>query len=388
MDESEERLRLALSPGQQGIYDLNVQTGNAVVNDIYATKLGYDPETFEETNAKWIKRLHPDDRELAAQVFRDYVVGKLPDYRVEFRQRTVSGDWKWILSLGKIVEYDQHGQPLRMLGTHTDITETKMAALRIEHLLKESQRRLQRIEMVHHIDTAIRSNDNLGMTLNLLLEQVKHQLAVDAVAVLLWDEAREIYQSVASLGFPSNLLLDGQIAVNHPWAGKVAQEGAVIHIWKEDAFRNPAAVDFLDEEGFWEYYGIPLNAKGRVIGILELFHRTVLDPDAEWLSFSETLAGQATVAIENAQLVASLQYANEELIRAYDATIEGWSMAMDLRNKETEGHTQRVTAMTVTLAKKNGGVAEADIIHFRHGALLHDIGKMAFPIQLSSNQES
>ncbi len=121
------RLRLALEAAHQGFYDLNVQTGEAEVSAEYATMLGYDAQGFRETNDAWIERLHPDDQQPVAAVYRDYIAGKLPEYRVEFRQRTKSGDWKWILSLGKIVERDAHGQPLRMLGTHTDITERKRA---------------------------------------------------------------------------------------------------------------------------------------------------------------------------------------------------------------------------------------------------------------------
>jgi PAS domain S-box-containing protein len=125
--ESEERLRLALMAANQGLYDLNIQTGETLVNPEYATMLGYDPAEFQETNARWIERLHPDDRERVAETYRAYVRGEIPVYAVEFRQRTKSGDWKWILSLGKIVARDSEGRPLRMLGTHTDITERKQA---------------------------------------------------------------------------------------------------------------------------------------------------------------------------------------------------------------------------------------------------------------------
>ena len=89
--------------------------------------LGYDPATFRETNAAWIERLHPDDRARVAEYYRAYVAGKIPEYRVEFRQRTRGEGWRWILSLGRIVERDTRGEPLRMVGTHTDITELKRA---------------------------------------------------------------------------------------------------------------------------------------------------------------------------------------------------------------------------------------------------------------------
>ncbi|HET9913356.1 MAG TPA: PAS domain S-box protein [Anaerolineales bacterium] len=133
--ESEERLRLSLHAANQGLYDLNVQTGDAIVNREYAEMLGYDPETFVETNAAWIERLHPDDREVTAKAYSDYTNGLLPEYRVEFRQRMKDGNWKWILSIGKVIEYDAEGKPLRMLGTHTDITKRKQA----EEKLRESE---------------------------------------------------------------------------------------------------------------------------------------------------------------------------------------------------------------------------------------------------------
>jgi PAS domain S-box-containing protein len=137
--DSEERLRLALTAANQGLYDLNVQTGDAIVSPAYAQMLGYDPENFQESNAKWRDRLHPDDVGVVYQAYQDYIAGNLEIYRVEFRQRTQSGDWKWILSIGKIVSWDSEGRPLRMLGTHTDITDRKQA----EEALRQSEERLR-----------------------------------------------------------------------------------------------------------------------------------------------------------------------------------------------------------------------------------------------------
>ena len=124
---SEERLRLALSAADQGLFDLDLRTGATVVNDEYAIMLGHDPAAFHETNADWLDRLHPDDRERVEGAFRDYVAGRRPEYRVEFRQRTGSGGFKWILSMGEIVERDARGTPVRMLGTRTDITARREA---------------------------------------------------------------------------------------------------------------------------------------------------------------------------------------------------------------------------------------------------------------------
>jgi putative nucleotidyltransferase with HDIG domain len=149
--------------------------------------------------------------------------------------------------------------------------------------------------------------------------------------------------------------------------------------------RNLPPEDFSEEfaedirrEGFKTYVGVPLIAKGKLKGVLGIFKRADLDPDMEWLSFLSSLASQASIAIDNASLVEDLQRSNLDLELAYDATIEGWSQAMDLRDRETEGHSQRVTELAIRLARRVG-VKDDYLVHLRRGALLHDIGKMGIP---------
>lgn len=125
--DSEERLRLALEAANQGLYDLNVQTGDVLVNPEYARLLGYDPTTFHESSATWMERLHPDDRDPVVAVYHAYIAGDIPKYEVEFRLQTQRGEYKWFLSVGRIVAWDAEGNPLRMLGIHTDITKNKQA---------------------------------------------------------------------------------------------------------------------------------------------------------------------------------------------------------------------------------------------------------------------
>jgi putative nucleotidyltransferase with HDIG domain len=126
---------------------------------------------------------------------------------------------------------------------------------------------------------------------------------------------------------------------------------------------------------------VPLIAKGQVLGVLEIFQRSLLDPPPEWLDFLLALAGQAAIALDNAALFNHLQQSNTDLQMAYEATIEGWSRALDLRDRETEGHSQRVTQLTEQLAAAMGMTDKA-LVHLRRGALLHDIGKMGVPDQI------
>jgi putative nucleotidyltransferase with HDIG domain len=123
----------------------------------------------------------------------------------------------------------------------------------------------------------------------------------------------------------------------------------------------------------------PLKIKDQLIGVIYVDNRIhsgmFQQSDFELIS---AFANQAAVAINNAQLFDDLQESNEELEIAYQATLEGWVRALDLRDRETEGHTKRVTALTQKLARSMG-VSDSDLIHITRGALLHDIGKMAIP---------
>jgi HD-GYP domain-containing protein (c-di-GMP phosphodiesterase class II) len=147
--------------------------------------------------------------------------------------------------------------------------------------------------------------------------------------------------------------------------------------WSPEQDESPRG-ESLRAEGFVTYIAAPLVSKGQTKGVLEIFHRAPLEPDPAWTSYLETVAEQAAIAIDNAMLFEDLQRTNLELTMAYDATIEGWSRALDLRDHETEGHTQRVTENTLRLAR-GMGMPESELVHARRGCLLHDIGKMAIP---------
>jgi len=177
--ESEQRLRVALQATSQGLYDLDLQTGKSTITPEYATMLGYDPTNFCETHVRWVERLHPEDRERVTKVFEDYVAGRIPDYHVESRQLTASGEWRWILSLGKIVQRDpRSNEPIRMLGTYTDITDQKLAENRIEqqaeslrrlsaHLVESQDAERRRVARELH-DTTAQQLAALGMNLSVI----------------------------------------------------------------------------------------------------------------------------------------------------------------------------------------------------------------------------
>jgi len=260
----------------------------------------------------------------------------------------------------------------KVIISTADITERKRAE-------EQAELQIQRLKALRAIDTAISSSFDLGLTLDILLDQVIAQLKTDAAAILLFHPITRTLEYGASRGFRSMAIREARVRLGEGYAGKAILERRIIHI------PNLMGIDsefsralLLNDEDFNDYYCVPLIVKGEIKGVLEIFHRSALVGSADWLDFLETLAGQAAIAIENAALFENLQHSNNELFQAYDATIEGWSHALDLRDKETEGHSLRVTEMTLDLARKFSFTDE-QLIYIRWGALLHDIGKMGIP---------
>jgi len=241
------------------------------------------------------------------------------------------------------------------------------------------QKQLDQMSALRAIDHAITSSVDLNLTLSILLTQLIKHLQIDAACILLWNAETERLEYTAGLGFRTNSLSHTKLRLGEGYAGIAALEHRVI----KKEYLSSRDTDFLrsptfGQEGFVSYFGVPLIAKGQVKGILEIFNRSLIDPDAEWLSFLEMLGGQAAIAVDNATLFSDLQRSNTEITSAYDATIDGWSRALDMRDHETEGHTQRVTEMTLKLARRIG-IPQKELIHIRRGATLHDIGKMGIP---------
>jgi len=246
-------------------------------------------------------------------------------------------------------------------------------------LHEETQRRLRNIQALHDIDRAISGSLDLRLTLSIVLEQVASQLNVDAADVLLLDPHTQTLEYAAGRGFRSSAIQRTHLSLGEGHAGRAALERRTVSVNDlQSEIKDFVRTDLLAGEGFECYHGVPLIAKGQVKGVLEVYLRAHRTLDAERLNFLETLAGQVAIAADNAKLFEGLQRSNTELYLAYDTTIEGWSAALDLRDKETEGHSQRVAEMTRQLARSLG-IGEAELVHIRRGALLHDIGKMGVP---------
>ncbi len=287
---------------------------------------------------------------------------------------------KWVL-VNAYPEFDGGNRLRRVVVMLTDVSDIRCADEQI-------RRHLEHLTALVDVDRAINFSFDLELSMTTLLTHVIVQLNVDAADVLLLDPTSQTLKYVAGRGFHNNLTEHKIQYLGEGYAGRVALKCSVIHIPDLEKEHN-LLLDgkFQKGENFVSYHGVPLIAKGQVVGVLEVFHRTQIVRNEEWMDFLKALAAQAAIAIDNVTLFDDLQRSNRELAEAYDATIEGWSRALELRDNETEGHTQRVAYLTVKLARLFG-LSDAELVQVRWGALLHDIGKMGVPDEILFKHEA
>ncbi|MDR3566036.1 MAG: PAS domain S-box protein [Negativicutes bacterium] len=141
LEESEKRFRLAMDLTSEGLWDWDVTTDKAYFSPGYYRMLGFEPNEFPMTGQAWLEKVHPDDRARALKQNQDCIDTQISIFKVEFRMRSKSGEWRWILGRGAAVSRDDTGKALRMLGTHLDITERKLT----EEALQKSESRFRHV---------------------------------------------------------------------------------------------------------------------------------------------------------------------------------------------------------------------------------------------------
>ncbi len=259
------------------------------------------------------------------------------------------------------------------------LADQAASAVTNARLLQETWTSLHQVQALRNIDMAITGSFDLRVTFQVILDEVTGMLNTDAAAILLLDPYSGTLRYEQSRGFHSKDLKSIILPQGKGYGGRAAANRKTIQIADLNKVEpDPVQGTLLDEEGFAAYFAVPLIAKGIVKGVLEVYHREPLETNSNWLAFLETLAGQTAIAVDNAELLSRLERSSVDLLQAYDATIEGWAHALDLKDEETEEHSRRVTEMTVAMARKMS-IKDEELVHVRRGALLHDIGKMGIP---------
>jgi putative nucleotidyltransferase with HDIG domain len=236
----------------------------------------------------------------------------------------------------------------------------------------EFQRMLHKMERLMEINIMLNSTLELDQVLDLIIAKAVEMLDCEAGSILLCSKEKDCLQFSASTSANSKTLTEILIPLTDSLAGTIFTRNTplVVNDVSHDIRHNAsvaAQINFRTRS----LLGVPMRIQDRVIGVLEALNKKQGGFTEEDVKILTAIASPAAVAIENAQLVKALQ-------DAYESTLEGWAAALDLRDKETEGHSQRVTVLTVRLAEQMG-VSKEFLIHVRQGALLHDIGKMAVP---------
>jgi len=250
-------------------------------------------------------------------------------------------------------------------------------AVRRASLRRKLARRVEQLEALRAVDQAIAASLDLDPTLEVFFNQVM-RLPLDAAALFLYNPREKTLELRGLRGFytpmkgvPHRLLL-GQGHI-----GQAALSGETVFV--PDLTQDPGAdAQFTLREGLVAEKAYPLFAKGRLLGVLAVFTRRPWDLSPEEEEFLEALIGQGAVALDNALTFQELLKSQRELEAAYDLTLWGWAKAVELRDQETAGHTERVTELTLRLARALG-VPEEDLEHIRRGAILHDVGKIGIP---------
>ena len=331
--------------------------------------LGFTPEEYLADSELWSELIHPDDRQrILGEAEYFYATGE--PFISEYRTFTRDGQTLWLhdeaVMLGDITGKFQFIQGVRM-----DITERKLAEEKIKTPLAQ-------LASLRAIDAAIMSTHDLRMIFYILLSQTIAKLQVHAARILLFNPAEKILEFGAAQGFRTAGIEKAHVHLGEEIAGRAVLEGRLTdgHRLTKEFFASTVPV--LAEEGFTCFYAVPLISKGKIKGVLEVFEREHLHHDRGWVDFLNSLAGQAAIAIDNVSLFNDLQRSNADLSLAYESTLEGWSAALDLRDRATEGHTQRVAKLTEQIAISMG-ITGNELLNIRRGALLHDIGKVGVP---------
>ncbi|AEG33426.1 putative PAS/PAC sensor protein [Thermus thermophilus SG0.5JP17-16] len=255
------------------------------------------------------------------------------------------------------------------------LAETIGNAVRRAQLREKLAKRVAHLEALRQVDQAILASMDLAPSLEILLDKL-FLLPLDAAAFFLYEPREKALRLAAHRGFrtpvPPQTLFLGQGHV-----GRAALTGEKVAV--DDLRRKPGShPEFTREEGLVAERAYPLLARGSLLGVLAVFTRRPWDLLGEDEAFLEALVGQSALALDSLRVLRDLQKSQRELEAAYELTLWGWAKAVELRDQETAGHTERVTALTLRLAEALG-VPEEDLDDLRRGAILHDVGKIAIP---------
>lgn len=312
-----------------------------------------------------LRVVHPDDTGRVREAFS--AIQRRPDATLNLTFRAVHRDGRvlWLEARGRNL---LHEPPVRGVVVHSrDVTAQHLSNRALE-------RRVQELTLMHATSLQLQEAQSVDEIASRVVRLIEGRLGHPFV----WVAERvgdELLMRACDGNREARTALHAQtLPVGEGLCGAAVRGGVTLMVGDvtRDARYVPIGHDVRSE------LVTPIRVAGRVWGVLNVESPLVDAFDEDDRQALETVAAQMGAALANVLLLADLRGSRDELSRAYDQTIEGWARALDFRDRETEGHSQRVTELAVELARRMGLSAEA-LVHLRRGALLHDIGKMGIP---------
>jgi two-component system, cell cycle sensor histidine kinase and response regulator CckA len=341
--ESEQRLELAIEGAELGIWDRDLRTGRTARNQQWSAMLGYTPGELTPGKAGWEKLLHPDDKPRALAALEDHLAGRSPRYQAEFRLQTKAGDWKWIQASGRIVERDAAGRPVRIAGTHRDITQRRRSE-RTRHVLSALGRRLSE---AHHAREAAQ----------VILDLAGELFPWDAAYLDRYDARLDQITTLLAFDLIQGMKTEVGAAYEHappsPIARQVVEQGPQL-VLREDEPADPRCfVPFGNTaRPSASLMFAPIRHGGQVIGLLSVqsyTRRAYTQADLEVL---QTLADYAGGALERIRAEEALDRERNLLRTLLD------SLPDVVFTKNTEG---RFVLCNPALLKLVGAKTESEV---------------------------
>lgn len=352
--------------------------GKVVFSNEYFLKLtGWSWQDVLQSD--WFERfVLPAEREKRRARYLQHIQREKIDHQQESWLLTRTGD-KRLIAWNNTFIRNPDGSVAGMARIGQDITEARKNEEKIRQHLQESSLLLERLQTLREIDTTITSPQTPSEKMEMILNTIKTALKVDAVNILT-ESVPGFLLPYASRGFnlAQIMPISAQIKVKEaedslnrgiPLIVNRLVTGELSH-WLTSRFSGFMPYQF--------YAAVPMLVNGKRYGILEVFAHKPFTPGDEWRAFFQTLASQTAIALDHNQMIQDIQHAYQELQQAYRATIEGWSATLELRDKETQGHSERMLTLSERLGRRMG-LNEKQLEDLRYGVLLHDIGKMAVP---------
>ena len=251
------------------------------------------------------------------------------------------------------------------------------AAVRDAHIHDEMRQRINELEVVNTISRSVRQAQSRNDMLSILLEETLRVIGTEAGIIWLQESHKSELVSIVARGWCQKLAEEPKLP-GEGMAGKVFSN-AEPYLSREFLMDQEALATTRDKiPAGWGGACLPLQTIQGMVGVMIVSVRLPREIKAEEFQLLTTVSEIAGNAIHRMQLHEDTRRQAEELALAYDTTLEGWARALELRDKETEGHSRRVVNLTENLARALG-ISEEKIVHLRRGVLLHDIGKMGIP---------